>query len=1386
MKRIGKRMLALLLSVMTLFGSSIPALAMDFQEGVTCSSRIGRKIVGSDGKYFTSPEGGYPILVYDAEGNASFKWHEKGGIDHGHMYLYTEYNVDETWAYCVEGGIDFTASNNGYASQSGSNSLYFQNLPAAARKGIALVTLYGYQPGKGLPIEGINYDDFFMASQILIWEYQQGLRTSPTDLHDSGPIPWDLYYNQLAGRPAETVYNWILEQMARHSVVPSFASDDIFEAPTYTMKYQPDSGVYSVTLTDENNLDIDYQELSNTGISVSRNGNQYTFSTPSIINNPITLTYRKSIPVFGEPLLIWGRPGYQTMCTGADDPVQFYLRLETESVGTLKIVKTAEDEGISLEGWQFRVEGNGLNTTVTTGPGGVISIPDLIAGRYTISEINVPDYYYQPESQTVDVLPGQTTEVQFYNRYKTGGMTLEKSSELDKMTAGVQFRITGVCDNGKTYDQIHTTDETGRISIEWLYPGSYTIAEVGVGDIGIPDWIVAPTTQTVRVNADEITNVSFHNALKRGDLEIQKQSEDGQFVEGIGFRIYGTADCGEKYDETFYTDASGRITVEDMLAGTYFVQEIAETVNSNYYVAATQIVVIKQDETTTTQSYNKLKRVPLKIIKDSYNHKNLAGIQFKVYGTTAAGSYWEHTYTTNDAGIVDVAERDADAPPCGTYTITELRSSVNIGYILPTDKQETFTYGDKIELYFYNAPEMGTLRVLKTDDLDNHFVAGVEFQLKGTSLTGDEINLTAVTDSGGVAEFPEVPVGKYLLYEDNVPFHFVKPDPEEVTVVYARTEEEAVENKAKRTDLHIIKTSTDMQAIEGVPFRVVGIPLAGIEFAYDETFYTDSAGEIYVPNLLMGNYSIIELDSDVTIGYIKPDSQNVTLEYGRPETVEFFNKLIVNDIRVVKYDGFDNQPIEGVLFGLFDADGNEYARGRTGVSGELIFEDVPYGSYTLRELEGKTGYKVLESSIPVEVETDGITQEIPVPNERIPCELQIYKTDGTSKEPLAGAVFGLYDPDGNLVEQAVSSTDGYAHFSPQVWGQAFVIKEISAPEGYLPMEQEIPVDIEPGDTELVYEAVNEREPCVIGIWKTDGFNNEPLEGVLFGLFAADTDEMLQSGRTDAEGLLYFDPIPWGMAVEIRELEPLTGYYPFETSEIFINRGDTLIELEAVNDRRPVDIEIEKVDGETGQPIPGVTFGLYDESGNLLQTCVSNDTGRVRFEGIPWGQKVYVQEIEAVEGYVRNQDRIEFEPKPDDECLYRTIENRPIRGHIRIIKQDGDTGDRLAGVLFGLFDSNGNEVARGTTDESGELAFDVRYGNYILRELEGLPGYQALQQPIEVSVETDGQEIVLNLPNHKLPVSPQTGERPNWGGYTLLFGSMGAMALCGYMKKRKRG
>lgn len=254
-----------------------------------------------------------------------------------------------------------------------------------------------------------------------------------------------------------------------------------------------------------------------------------------------------------------------------------------------------------------------------------------------------------------------------------------------------------------------------------------------------------------------------------------------------------------------------------MLVGTYFVKELDETVNGNYYIAATQIVAIKEDATTTTQPYNKLKRVPLRIVKESYNGKNLGGIQFLVQGTTAAGSAWEHVYTTDEYGIVDVAEFDSDAPPCGTYTVSELESSVNIGYIIPGDKNVTLTYGEQAELYFYNAPKMGSIKVIKTDDLNNHFIEGRTFRLYGTSDSGDTIDLTATTDSLGVAEFVEVPIGNYTLSEEDVPLIFVRPDPDSVQVVYAQTQEANIENLSKKTSLTILKSSTDMKAIEGVP-----------------------------------------------------------------------------------------------------------------------------------------------------------------------------------------------------------------------------------------------------------------------------------------------------------------------------------------------------------------------------------------------------------------------------------------------------------------------------------------------------------------------------------------------------------------------------------------
>lgn len=176
----------------------------------------------------------------------------------------------------------------------------------------------------------------------------------------------------------------MLEQMAKHSIVPSFTSQDIFTAPTYTLEYDVDSRQYALTLTDTNQTGIDLEAMSETaGISVSRNGNSYTFTTSNIINNPVCIQYEKKFSFHGAPMLIWGSPGHQTMATGAEDPVRFYAQFKTESTGSLEIIKSGDDD-VSVAGWQFNISGNGIDMNVTVGEDGVIMVPDLTAG------LNIP------------------------------------------------------------------------------------------------------------------------------------------------------------------------------------------------------------------------------------------------------------------------------------------------------------------------------------------------------------------------------------------------------------------------------------------------------------------------------------------------------------------------------------------------------------------------------------------------------------------------------------------------------------------------------------------------------------------------------------------------------------------------------------------------------------------------------------------------------------------------------------------------------------------------------------------------------------------------------------------------------------------------------------
>ena len=210
MTKKGRRILsAALCLLMMVTALPMSAFAWTSEEGKSCTSSFGDYYVGSDGEYYRS-KAPYSFIVYDSNGDISVR--TANGETAKREYLMTD-NSGTHQVYCVESGIDFNTGNS-YVSKSGKNSSYFQNLPTDAQFGIMMALMYGWREGKSSPVAGTNADDYAFATQTIIWEYQQQLRTSPANRQSANGIDGDTYYYSLKGRPAEKCYDWILSQMA--------------------------------------------------------------------------------------------------------------------------------------------------------------------------------------------------------------------------------------------------------------------------------------------------------------------------------------------------------------------------------------------------------------------------------------------------------------------------------------------------------------------------------------------------------------------------------------------------------------------------------------------------------------------------------------------------------------------------------------------------------------------------------------------------------------------------------------------------------------------------------------------------------------------------------------------------------------------------------------------------------------------------------------------------------------------------------------------------------------------------------------------------------------------------------------------------------------------
>lgn len=100
--------------------------------------------------------------------------------------------------------------------------------------------------------------------------------------------------------------------------------------------------------------------------------------------------------------------------------------------------------------------------------------------------------------------------------------------------------------------------------------------------------------------------------------------------------------------------------------------------------------------------------------------------------------------------------------------------------------------------------------------------------------------------------------------------------------------------------------------------------------------------------------------------------------------LEAVNRFVVGSVCVMKTDSETGESLSGVLFGLYDENGHEIRRGCTGEDGILLFENIRYGRYALKELKAKDGYRISADTVKVDITQDGQLVEMTLTNEKMP------------------------------------------------------------------------------------------------------------------------------------------------------------------------------------------------------------------------------------------------------------------------------------------------------------------------------------------------------------------------------------------------------------------